>query len=485
MTAIPGHSETFLDGQLGISGGNAEWVRVFAGTCQSGTVNTLYGPYRSPKAIRDVHGYGPAPEAAALSSGLAGGVIYILPLTKTNAGACGSVTAVQTGTATLVGSGAAYDTYSVIATIIAGGATLVAATASFKYSIDGGDNYSAEIALPASGVYVIPGTNVTLTWTYSSGTAFVAGDSFTFATTAPGYAAADVTSGFTAFRALVESGEVDYAVLTGRAASASASATIAAALGTEMDAFETAHRFFGCFMFCGQDTDANIGTAFASFVNDRVLVVAGEGEIISKLTGTQNRRNVGEVIEPKVAKGRASDHPGYVNNGAGALSSALADIYRDEQATEVLSDKRFITVRRIDGYAGFFVTDFWTMAAKGSDYAPGNNRLVMDRVARTARKAAIGYCLNKTIKVEKATKNGQANPRAGYILEDQAQDIEATIRAALKPLEADVSELQVSVARDDNILSTATLNFTYRVTPVGYAKQLVGNFGFNNPAIAS
>ena len=106
-----------------------------------------------------------------------------------------------------------------------GGATLVANTATFKYTLDG-TNYSDILAMPTGGAYVIPNTGITLTWTYSSGTGFVAGDTFTFSTTAPGFGATQYNAAMAVLLADAQVGQMSYCYLVGQASSASASATI-------------------------------------------------------------------------------------------------------------------------------------------------------------------------------------------------------------------------------------------------------------------
>lgn len=481
--SIPQHTEQFVDGNLGTAPPAIDEVRMFLGPCQTGTANTLYGPYYSPEAIYAAHGYGAAPEDASLSAGLAGGPVYIMPITKSVAGANSAVSTTGTGTCVLAVSGTPLDSYEVIVEIIDGAATLAAGTATWRYTLDGGDNYSAELAMPVSGIYSPAGTGLTFNFTNGAGTAFVAGDTRTFTSTGPGYGASDVTSALTAFRALSKSGEVAYVVLSGRASSASGTATIAAAAATEMDAFETAHKFLHIYLHGAADTDANFLTAFSSFVNSRVIVIAGDGEIVSKLTGRVHKRNVAQVVEPRIAALAPSDHPGYVDRGQGALAASLRSIYRDEAQLQTLSDARFTTVRTWDGYPGFFVCEFWTMATPGSDYAPGMNRRVMDKIARIGRRAAIGYVSLSKLQVEPATLNGQANPRKGYIRESQARDFEAAINAELRALEGvDTSDAPtVTMRRDEDILATGTVTFAYRATPYGYARQIVSSFGFSNP----
>lgn len=88
------------------------------------------------------------------------------------------------GTGSLSASGTPNAAYSIVVTIYAAG-ELGAAT--FRYSLDGGSTSSAPTALP--GIYSIPGTGITLTFTAGptgAGTSF-SGDVWTFPATVPSF----------------------------------------------------------------------------------------------------------------------------------------------------------------------------------------------------------------------------------------------------------------------------------------------------------
>lgn len=98
--------------------------------------------------------------------------------------AIGAVTATRTSTSTgtLVLSGSPLLNAAVRVQILTTG-TLGAA--SFRYSLDGGATYSINLLVPASGVYIIAGTGITLTFVPGPGVLyFEAGDRFDFSATA-------------------------------------------------------------------------------------------------------------------------------------------------------------------------------------------------------------------------------------------------------------------------------------------------------------
>lgn len=465
--SLPGVTETYSDGALGLAQPASDNARCFLGTCSAGTDATLYGPYYDSTTARGELGYGPLVSALCASLDQAGGPVWAVPLNKSTAGACGSVTLTGTGTATLAASGAAYDAFAVTVEIMAGGATLVANTATFRYTLDG-LNYSDIIAVPTGGVYVVPNTGITLTWTYSSGTAFVAGDVYTFSTTAPGFGATQYNAGMTTLLADAQVGQMSYCYLVGMASSASASATIASAVASKMDASETQHTPLFTIMEAAADTSANLRTQFQSFSDKRVVVAAGTAKIQDGINGARLPTvSVGRVFEIRVAQTSVEVAQGWIGDPKGPLplvSSLVSDLHT------TLDAERFTTIYQVPGKTGFYVCHGQTMAAVGSDYGPLQNLRVVDKAARLARARALGFVQQKVATVAST----------GYLTEAQALSIENAILAAVRPM-IDAGEAEavgVTVKRDENVVSTQNLTITLRITPWGYPNTIVLDLGF-------
>jgi hypothetical protein len=195
---IPTITFRILDNQLGLLPESSDGLHVVAGVCSVGTVAEI-ASYSELADLVSGRGYGPAVEAAALSlstgvNGLSGRPVLVVRINASVAGVAGDVVTVRTSTSTgtVAVSGAPYDRYRARVVITRTG-TLGAGA--FKYSLDNGENYSAEIALPGGGTYAIPHTNLTLTFTPNGGAIFFeAGDAFSFSTLAPSYATADLTA---------------------------------------------------------------------------------------------------------------------------------------------------------------------------------------------------------------------------------------------------------------------------------------------------
>lgn len=493
--AIPDTTLTIREFSLGITAGSSARAHVKVGNSSQGTVNYLYS-FSDIADVQATLGYGPLVESIAYALAVAGGPVYAMRVNATAGGTAGAVTKSNTagatpGTATMTVTGTPYDAYDVRVDIVRGGDTLVAGTAVFRYSLDGGLTWSADLAVPTGGTYAVTGTNLSFVWAYVSGTAFVAGDRWTFRTTAPGFSTGELSTTFDAFTAT--SVEAAFAHVVGPATgtagtaggSASAnSAAVAAIVDTKLGTAANAFRFmFGVVEAPAFDStytaipDADLETAFSAFSSPRVMVAAGYANITSPITSRQISRSAAWPITARLAQVQPSESPAFVDRGPLRYVTALG---RDERATQRLDAARFATLRTIIGRTGgFYVTNGRIMAAPGSDFTYVMNRRVMDIAAKSVRDAVVGKFLNKAITVDSTT---------GMVAEFEARNIESYTEALLRAAivePGDASSVQVAVDRTNNILSTSTLKVRARVIPKGYAMFIDIDLGFLNPALAA
>lgn len=476
MPPLPDVTTSIQDKGLGLLPPSAANAVAIIGPCTGGTVNTVYA-FNDTAALVSTLTSGPAVEAAALALSQSGhGTVYVVPVNASVAGAAGSTTYTRiasggpsTGLYTL--SGSALDAYNVVITIVAGGTNLAAATATFTYSLDGGNTASAVTAVPTGGTFVIPGTGLTITFANGGGpTSFIAGDVGTATVTAPFYSGTDATA---AFNALVANANTWRCVLfVGAASTASAAATLAGTIQSLMATAESNFRYAYA-VVQSNDTDGNNTSAFASYVGVRVVVCAGQAWITSPLTGRVSTRDASWIFAARVPTRPVSEDPGRVATGA---LSGVSKLLRDEGVTPALDALRFTTLRTIVNLQGFYITDGNVMAASGSDFALVQNRQVMDVACTVARSALLTF-LNATVRV---TATGAINELDAQRIENY---VAAQLRAALVS-PGDASSVAVIVNRTANVLSTRTIPVTIRVVPDGYGKFITNNIGFSNPALA-
>ena len=469
---IPQATQTIRDNALGLVNTDADRRNVKMGVSSAGTVNTLY-EFSDPKSVQDALGYGPLVEAIcyALAQPNAGPILAIR-LTSSVAGAAGSVTRSGTGTSVLVVSGAALDDFQGLVDYTAAGTNLAGATAQFRYSLDGGDNWSSSIAVPAGGTYVIPNTGHTLTWT--DGT-FVLGDRDSWTSTAPGYSATNVNAGFVAL--LADPREWGFIHLVGSATTVAGAVTIMSAVDTQMTTAEAAFLYGFAIVELPQDTDTNIITGTASFSSRRISPAAGFEELTSTISGRSYKRHAAWAYAARLGSITVQRHPGVTADGS---LPGVGLLYRDEEATPGLDAARITTLRTIKGQSGKFITRGRIIAPAGSDFDAVQRRRVMDKACRLTRARTLLW-LNRDLKVDRLT---------GYLTKDEIaaiqNDVTSFLRAGLRVgagENSEASDVTYVVTPNNPILSNQTLYGKLRVLPKAYAEWIDTELGFTNPAL--
>lgn len=333
-------------------------------------------------------------------------------------------------------SGTAVDHYIVQVEITTGGNR---GTAVFRYSLDAGATW-AEEGVTTAATYAMPGTGLTLA--FATGTAYSTDNVYTFHC---GNISA-LESRYSTAKSAVEDAEASdrfvFAIL--EAAPAPDAALIAATLAS-----------------C-----------------PRLCVVAGDVETSGPLDARLERRSAAWPVAARLAATGISEDLARTGEAGGLALARVTALYRDEQATEGLDAAKFVTLRRVRGLNGSFVTAGRTFAGSGSDFTYITNRRVLDTAARIGL-AALQRWRAEGLRVDATT---------GYLLETEARRVESYVEARVRTAvvtPGHASACQIQAFRTDNILSTSHLRVRMRVTPLGYARSIELIVGFANPALAA
>ena len=379
----------------------------------------------------------------------------------------GVITVAGAGTAGWVTQASSpLDTYNILVTIVLGGAL---GTATFTYSLDGGNSTSAVIQVPSGAVYIVAGTGVILTFAST----FVAADTYSIAAVTAGFGTSDVGAALTA---LQNSNTLFFAVhIAGMGTNAAAAASMASTVDTSLSAMATAYIYVMGIVECPQtEGDTAIKAAFVSFASNRVMVTVTDILHQSSLNrGRSIRRNLGVAIATRLAATPPSQDPGFVGSSLGALANVQA-IYRDEAQTPGLKAARFTVLQTRPLKSGYFCSTGNMMAQAGSDFTPVANRRVMD----VACGVAVGVAVNE-INADLLVKNDGS----GTIDEREATRLEGVMNAALTarllgPTPPDAVAVNSSINRTNNIQATENLQWTIQVRPKPKAQTVSLTLGF-------
>jgi Protein of unknown function (DUF2586) len=466
---IPSVSVAVQDGALGLLPADAGNSMISLGVCSGGTNDTVYA-FGTKEAVISTLGVGPLVEELCHRLDIAGGTVLACKVTGSVAGSNSSVTN-SGGGPNMTLSGAPNDDYVGIVKMILGGAV---GTATFQVSLDGGDTWSPTIA--TASTYALDaaspiGHATGITLNFASGT-YVATETYSWTSTAPGYSSTNLNTAFDA--AIADARDWSLAHVVGMAASVSAAASLAAAIETKILAAATQYRYARAIMQIPQDTDSNIVSGFAAVLAPHVVGMAGFEELVSVRTGRIYKRPASWVAAARAQLVPISEDLSRVARGG---LPGVISITRDERATPNLNDNRIGTLRTfVGGQPGFYITNAPLLSGPTSDFRYLQHGRVIDRACSVVYLGLLQY-LNASVRI---------NATTGLIDERDARAIDATLQALLEAAltsQGHASAVSVRVVRTDNLLSTQKLRVDIRVTPLGYLKQLEATVGFLNPAL--
>lgn len=442
----PGQTFTIRNDSLGVGTGDEPQIPLILGCSSSGTVGAIVS-VTDPSAVTDALGQGPLAEDLAYHAKV-GGRALGMRLTGGVVGVASAVTPTRVGssTGTITVAGAPYDEYDVWIEITKTG-TLGAGE--FRYTLDGGQNYSSELVIPAGATYVVPSTNLTLTFVPGAGaTYFQDGDLHKFTCQAPYFTTTNLTSAITAIKAARPN--FDFIVLSGAPVDAAAAAAMFSALSTELAGLELLFMFQGAIMDLGKDTASAIKSGMASVSSGRILAHYGKAPVLSAkpITGWGNptRTAVCAYAYQAVKVGLSGD---LKRVEAGALPGIGAPVHDESGAATTLDDARISTFTKWLGRAGTYITQGRIKSDPTSVYELWPHVNVMMKAARTVylnQQTFIGK--NPRVNTSTEIASGSAGA-AGTINPVDAKALEAPVKRALNaalsnPLNADGQKGHVS-----------------------------------------
>lgn len=482
----PAVNMTELDGALGILPPTSGALLAVVGASSKGPLDTPAAYARVSDLVADF-GLGPMVEAAAYAITKFGRPVLVVRTGDTTDGSLTS--AVLSGTGTAVPSVASspdpIDDYEFYFEVVTGGA-LGTAGITFQWSLDGGRTLSAETALGTALTFEFPGSGdpavdeVELTLGTAAAT-LVAGDVITFRSTAPQWNATEIASAMTALRkcaqlwSIVEvCGELDATLF----AAVESAVSGMAAYGKDR-------------MWIGHARVPDVGESEATYLAALVLiyaslstvygsVTAGTAKMISGVTGRQYRRPPSWWVAP--AHAVKSEEVNLANVKVGRMDGVILTDSNgnpddhDESTNPGLDDARFLTLRTWEGRPGVYLNRPRILSTPTSDYQLIPHRRVIN-LTKTVIRSYLEERCNEEILVDSTT---------GFILEEEALEIEAGANAALRGAllaKPKASGARFTLSRTDNLLSTKTINCSCRVVPLAYPEFIDVEVGFENPAI--
>jgi hypothetical protein len=472
---LPGQTITRSDGGLGLSGDAAN-VFLYVGPTSSGTLNTITRWSNSSK-LRATLGVGVTVEAACWKLDNEGGSVDVL---KTDASVAASNSAVtQTGTGpTVTIAGTATIPVTATVQVSLGG---ILGAGKFNYTLDG-ETWVENLTIPAGGTYLFPGTGITAT--FAAGT-YVLATTYAFTTTPAQYNLTNLT---TAWDVAMDS-DTEWPVVTfcGYSASASAAATIAAGIVSLMTQMEATQRYPRAIISCGNDTEANVVTAFASLQSVYPMLEHGTIQyyVGTKIPGWSWPRMPYVVDKSRrCAAVAAATNPAWAGLKDDVCVTLIKSPSFDEyKAGETLHDVQINTMRTYRGKRGTYPTNSLLKSGPTSDYRYWQWGRVIDIASRVVARVQQDFINRsvRTVVTGTAEQIGCIDPRDAAILE---RDVNAALYTALiepktsEGIQGFVSALVYRVNLTNKILTTRQLQSSLRMSPLANIEQVDAELGF-------
>jgi hypothetical protein len=491
--ALPGVSNSVLDGGLGVSTPASSIPHVF-GVCSSGPLNTPT-LISNQRQLKETFGlFGPLVDDVGHILDRAGGPVVVTRTASSiaatyDAGSTDGLVASSGAGADneinlAIADGAPVNDFDLIFTIVSGGTV---GQTTFTYSLDGGSTQS--VATAAGATVAVGDSGVVAHFEAGSSAAYVAGA--TYGTTAK-CARANATNLGAAFDAIEDTLlEYDFLVWAGAGGTAGEQVAAASTLSTRLAALlSTYDKPMRCMLSAGDDTAANVLTAWSSFTDSRLAPIYGKekvapvfvqaGRALPNLPAVcgASMRAAGNVISTDLAQtsGAAS---------VGALPGVVSITHNEFTGNAGLNDAKIGTLRTYPNLTGFFLTNVPLKSGSGSDFEFWQHGRIMDQACRVVSQQHSLLISSSVI-----TKNDGT----GSLTEFAAQAIEKKVQRALDnvigsalrgigPTAIDgtighVSDIRYQVDRTNNVLSTKTLIATVAIVPRGYLKTLVATLSF-------
>jgi len=464
---------------LGVVAGKPTGIFAFIGIAQEGAASFDAVVSLGKNDIASQIGYGPLADELIDFFDNQGRKALAVPLdVNTSSSGTGALTPTRVGTSTGTVSSAAVATKEIVndfnlkLEITKSGTVDVGR---FKWSLDGGTNWSAEYTIPSGGTYEIPTTNIELTFTPGGGPDyFDDGDVFgPQAITKPTALTSDVT---TAVDTLLASDETFDGIVVVEPVSAATGATIA----SKMEGAENSPDWrYSYSMIRGalaaadhSDLVSNYTTIRASVESDRCQVVGGEATMTRpNHFGHQTDKTAIGVIAGRRSSLNRQNDLGLVQ--AGALSNIVSlRTNLTETMIEDLDAIQVVTIRKFKGIAGYYPTN-GHMSDPNSDIKKDAWRLVLDKASDLARRTA----WNKLkIEVDPSDVTGST--------ESLKNDVQNALDTQIVGNREAVS-FTVNIPDGQDILTTEEIKMEIDAIVYGHASWIGITIQITNPAAAA
>lgn len=460
---------------LGLAPGSVSGIFAFIGVGVDAPTKDAILSIGGPNEAKTLLGNGEALNAVLDFFDNGGKKALAIAIDETTSAVVGAVSKVAAGTSTgtiTLAADAGEKITDVFAIKVVITKTGDLGVAKFKVSTDNGENYGPEIIIPSGGTYVIPSTNLEITFVKGAGPIyFELDDAHTSAITGPLPQTSDIN---TAVDTLIASDNDFDAIVVVSVVDAALGATLQA----KIIAAEASPSWRYAYIMINGALSADAAAAVtgavtmrASVENDRMQIVTGEAVCSRPAYNDQADRNVIGIIAGRRSALNLQNDLGRFD--VGPLANVLS--LRTGWTLTTLEDLdglQTVTIRQFKGTAGYRPTN-GPMTDPFSDLKKDAWRLVLDKASRISRVTALGFL---KIEVDPADIEGStASLKAA---------IESNLNGSIVG-NGEAVAFTVTIPEGQDILTTETLLIKIDANVYGHASWIGIEIGIVNPYSAS
>ncbi len=461
------------DGKLGRNLGNSinAQAKIGVSDAKAGAPILITGSMK-PDNIKGLLGYTPLADACidAVENGLE--TIYAIPVEGEIVGRIGEVMHTGTGEGSLSVEGSPNNAYDIVVRITGSG---VNNEGSFRYSIDGGNNFSDERIIPSGGTYGMPGTGLTLVFAAGAeGESFLEGDAYAFSTDAPAMSNAGALNAVEILAGFNKTVEICHIVgASGKA--------LWAALQSEAEEFMGVYKKPLIFLCEGRRCgDAEpLGDYLAAMKAERKDISSRYICVCLSYASYQRKDfriqdiNMAGVISGLIGQAKESLSIGCVEEFPISPEKLLKLLPEGvENYSRELDGIGYTVFRRYDGREEFYVSNANVMSPAGSDFQHVESVRVLNRIVREI--------------IRQATDKVQTEIDPGSV-EGSLKAIEAHLNIAMEDCERDkiISSGEAVISTEGiDIFTEEALDVEATWVPMGSVRGFNIKFAVSNPVLS-
>lgn len=462
------------DGNLGRSSptGTGTHIKIGISNVESKAPILISGTMNAKK-IREKVGDTPLADACIDAVEWGAPSTYCIPVKAGTAGTVGEIKEEKKGYGSFEVKGSPNNAYDIVVEVMDAGECN---EGSFRYSLDGGNTFTEEMTIPATGEAELEATGLNVKFTDAEGGgSFKEGDRFTFSTTSP---AMSNGAAINAVESLINSPIVfEFVHIVGASAKA-----LWASLCTLANDFLTKYKrplYFVC-EARGKRADESLEEYVDAMleerkgINNMYIQVVCSNSRYQRMDGRVQDINNAGIVTGLYGRAKESQSIGEVKSfpiSEAKIQKLLPEGIEDY--IETLDAAKFVTIRQYIGKEDFYVTSANMMSPEGSDYAYAEDVRVSNRLVRAVRAEALNE-----LQVE--IDPGDIETSITNIQEQLNTPVEDAVRDKI------ISSGSVAIDTESlNILADESLGVRITYVPMGHVREMSLAFAVENPYAAS